>query len=94
MPQAQTCGIFNFNHEIQFYPFRSRLCIFTAMTKTEVQSKVDLKSLTKEELLDFCKELGLQSYRSDQVFQWLYQKGASDFEEMTNLSKGRGRTHP
>ena len=57
------------------------------MTKTEVQEKVDLKSLTKKELLDFCEKLGLQSYRSDQIFQWLYQKGAANFEEMTNLSK-------
>ncbi|MEX1063495.1 MAG: 23S rRNA (adenine(2503)-C(2))-methyltransferase RlmN, partial [Balneolaceae bacterium] len=29
----------------------------------------------------------LQSYRADQLFQWLYQKGASGFDEMTNLSK-------
>ncbi|MDZ7716936.1 MAG: 23S rRNA (adenine(2503)-C(2))-methyltransferase RlmN [Balneolaceae bacterium] len=57
------------------------------MEKIEIQDNVDLKSLTKPELLEFCEELGLQSYRSDQIFQWLYQKGASNFEEMTNLSK-------
>lgn len=51
------------------------------------QEKIDLKSLTKEELQEFCADQGLQSYRSDQVFQWLYQKGVSGFEEMTNLSK-------
>ncbi len=50
-------------------------------------SKKDLKSLTKSEISEFCKELGLPSYRSDQIFQWLYQKGASSFDEMTNLSK-------
>ncbi|WP_234567276.1 23S rRNA (adenine(2503)-C(2))-methyltransferase RlmN [Rhodohalobacter sp. 614A] len=49
--------------------------------------KIDLKSLTKAELSDYLKGLGLQSYRSDQVFQWLYQKGANSFVEMTNLSK-------
>lgn len=49
--------------------------------------KTDLKSLTKQELEEFCGELDLQSYRSDQIFQWLYQKGVSSFEEMTNLSK-------
>ncbi len=50
-------------------------------------SKKDLKSLTKSEISEFCKELGLPSYRSDQIFQWLYQKGVSSFDEMTNLSK-------
>ena len=49
--------------------------------------KRDLKSLTKQELSTFLEELGLASYRSDQVYQWLYQKGVSSFDEMTNLSK-------
>jgi 23S rRNA (adenine2503-C2)-methyltransferase len=49
--------------------------------------KTDLKSLTKNELTQFCSELGLQSFRADQIFQWLYQKGISEFDEMTNLSK-------
>ena len=52
-----------------------------------VQKKTDLKSLSKEELSEFLKEMGLVSYRADQVFQWLYQKGVSSFDEMTNLSK-------
>ena len=53
-------------------------------TATEVN---DLKNLNREQLSDFLENLGLQSYRADQVFQWLYQKGAATFEEMTNLSK-------
>jgi 23S rRNA (adenine2503-C2)-methyltransferase len=55
--------------------------------QVQVDEKIDLKSLNKQELEDFCAELGLQSFRSDQIFQWLYQKGVSSFEEMTNLSK-------
>lgn len=47
----------------------------------------DLKSLSRDELKEFCHNLGLQSYRADQIFQWLYQKGVSSFDEMTNLSK-------
>ncbi|MTI89511.1 MAG: 23S rRNA (adenine(2503)-C(2))-methyltransferase RlmN [Balneolaceae bacterium] len=57
------------------------------MTKESALEKTDLKSLTKEELTHFCEELGLQGFRSDQIFQWLYQKGVSDFDDMTNLSK-------
>jgi len=58
--------------------------------KTEentIVEKADLKNFTKEELSDFLGSLGLASYRADQVFQWLYQKGAATFDEMTNLSK-------
>jgi 23S rRNA (adenine2503-C2)-methyltransferase len=49
--------------------------------------KIDLKSLNRDELSAFCEEMGLQRFRADQIFQWLYQKGASSFDEMTNLSK-------
>lgn len=57
------------------------------MSNTSTLQKTDLKSLTKDELLLFCKEFGLPKFRADQIFQWLYQKGASSFDEMTNLSK-------
>ena len=57
------------------------------MSSTSLSSKTDLKSLTKIELFEFCTELGLPRFRTDQIFQWLYQKGASTFDEMTNLSK-------
>ncbi|PAU93658.1 23S rRNA (adenine(2503)-C(2))-methyltransferase RlmN [Aliifodinibius salipaludis] len=55
--------------------------------QTDTDEKTNLKSLTKEELQEFTEELGLQSFRSDQLFQWLYQKGVHNFDEMTNLSK-------
>ncbi|MEX2574371.1 MAG: 23S rRNA (adenine(2503)-C(2))-methyltransferase RlmN [Balneolaceae bacterium] len=58
-----------------------------SISHTENDDKTDLKSLTREELKRFCTDLELQSYRADQLFQWLYQKGASGFDEMTNLSK-------
>lgn len=57
------------------------------MNTIETAPKTDLKSFTKDELAHFCDELGLQSFRTDQLFQWLYQKGVSDFGDMTNLSK-------
>lgn len=33
------------------------------------------------------KEGGQQAFRAKQIWQWLWQKGASDFNAMTNLSK-------
>ncbi len=55
-------------------------------TAKEINKK-DLKALTKSGLSEFLASLGLKSYRSDQIFQWLYQKGAASFDEMTNLPK-------
>lgn len=46
----------------------------------------DLKSLLPEELSALFKEMGEPSFRSKQVFQWLY-RGVSSFDEMTNLPK-------
>src|SRR5699024_12825675 len=59
----------------------------TMNTQTDIKKKTKLKALTKEELQDFSAQMGLESYRSDQLFQWLYQKGVHSFDEMTNLSK-------
>lgn len=56
-------------------------------TQTDTTQKINLKDLSRQELQEFTEELGLQSFRSDQLFQWLYQKGVHSFDEMTNLSK-------
>lgn len=53
--------------------------------------KKNLKSLSLLELQDFLASLGMKKYRSNQVYQWLYQKGAASFDEMTNLSKEERR---
>ncbi len=50
-------------------------------------SKSDILSLTRDELRERFLESGLQPYRADQVFQWLYRKGVSSFEDMTNLPR-------
>lgn len=55
--------------------------------ENSTMEKIDLKSLTADELEAFCNNLELQRFRADQLYQWLYQKGANSFEEMTNLSK-------
>lgn len=49
--------------------------------------KKNLKTFSLTELEDFLTSLGMKKYRVSQVYQWLYQKGAASFDEMTNLSK-------
>jgi adenine C2-methylase RlmN of 23S rRNA A2503 and tRNA A37 len=40
----------------------------------------------------YAASLGEDSYRAQQIFKWLYGSGASDFEQMTNLSKAPAGT--
>ena len=49
--------------------------------------KTDIKSLTKTQIEEYCAQLDLKRYRSDQIFQWLFQKRARSVADMTNLSK-------
>lgn len=47
--------------------------------------KDNLKDLSFKELMTYLENSGEKSYRAKQIFVWLYQKGASDFEEMSSL---------
>lgn len=49
--------------------------------------KTDLKNLSPSELKGFISTFGKEGYRSIQILKWLYQKGVSSIDEMTNLSK-------
>ncbi len=49
--------------------------------------KIDIRTLSKLELRTFFEENGDQSFRGNQVYEWLWNKGAHRFEDMTNLSK-------
>ncbi len=49
--------------------------------------KERLYGKTLEELSGVMKHLGLPSYAGKQIADWLYRKNASDFDQMTNLSK-------
>jgi 23S rRNA (adenine2503-C2)-methyltransferase len=49
--------------------------------------KTVLTGLTLEELREFVRTFGEEPYRGDQLFNWIYTKGASSFAEMSNLSR-------
>ena len=49
--------------------------------------KRNLIGMNKEDLELFFLSLGEKSFRSKQVYQWIHQKGVSDFYAMTNISK-------
>ncbi len=52
-----------------------------------MDSKKDIRSLTKEELRDVFVESGDKAFRGNQVYEWLWSKSAHSFEDMTNISK-------
>jgi 23S rRNA (adenine2503-C2)-methyltransferase len=47
----------------------------------------NLFGLTHPELREFILSLGEPGYRANQLFDWLYSKGASSFDEMSSFSK-------
>ncbi|TDM15059.1 23S rRNA (adenine(2503)-C(2))-methyltransferase RlmN [Macrococcus bovicus] len=49
--------------------------------------KPSIYSLQLDELKDWLADHGQQSFRAKQIFDWLYVKRVTSFEEMTNLSK-------
>lgn len=53
----------------------------------EAEKKKDIRSLTKDQLRDFFVSQGDQSFRGNQVYEWLWKKGAHTFDAMTNISK-------
>jgi 23S rRNA (adenine2503-C2)-methyltransferase len=50
-------------------------------------TKKDIRALTKEQLREFFEKNGDKAFRGNQVYEWLWQKRAHSFEDMTNVSK-------
>lgn len=48
---------------------------------------MNIRDLTIEELSDLMKDLSEQSYRSNQLFDWLHNKMILSFDEISNVSK-------
>lgn len=51
------------------------------------ESKLDIRSFSLADLKVKFSELGEKPFRANQVYEWLWKKSATDFEEMSNLSK-------
>lgn len=50
-------------------------------------NRKDIRALSKEQLREFFVANGDKAFRGNQVYEWLWQKGAHSFDGMTNLSK-------
>ncbi len=54
---------------------------------TTESTKKDIRLLEKSDLLEWFLSNEEKKFRAKQVYEWLWQKGAHSFAEMTNLSK-------
>ena len=50
-------------------------------------NKKNIRTLSLDELQTYFETLGEKKFRVKQVWEWLWQKHAHTFEDMTNLSK-------
>ncbi len=55
-------------------------------------AKLDIRLLSLDQLIEYLEAKGEKKFRAKQVYEWLWQKSARSFEEMTNLSKALRET--
>ena len=55
--------------------------------KLDAMDRPDILELSLAELEAWCAERRLPRYRAAQVTAWLFQRGACDFQEMTNVAR-------
>ena len=48
--------------------------------------KRDIKDLSYQEMSSYLESLGEKPFRTTQIFDWIYKKGAESFDAMTNLT--------
>ena len=48
--------------------------------------KVDIRSLTKDQLIEYFVSIGQKPFRAKQVYEWLWKKSVHSFHEMTNIA--------
>ena len=47
----------------------------------------NLLEFDRDALAAFCEQLGEKRFRATQLFRWIHQKGASDFDQMSDLAR-------
>ncbi|BBO81990.1 dual-specificity RNA methyltransferase RlmN [Desulfosarcina ovata subsp. sediminis] len=52
-----------------------------------ISSKIDIKTLSRQQLCDWLAARGIRPFRANQIWQWIYTRQTDRFDEMTNLGK-------
>jgi 23S rRNA (adenine2503-C2)-methyltransferase len=53
----------------------------------DADNKINLLGLTRPRLRDFFQQIGEKPFRTDQILKWIHQRGVTNFDDMTDLSK-------
>ena len=54
---------------------------------SEANDKINLLDLDRKGLEAFFTQMGEKAFRASQLMQWIHQRGVTDFDKMSNLSK-------
>ncbi|GMQ56897.1 23S rRNA (adenine(2503)-C(2))-methyltransferase RlmN [Vallitalea sediminicola] len=52
-----------------------------------MNNKIDILSMSIDELIEFMDKMGEKKFRAKQIYGWLHEKRVASFAEMTNISK-------
>lgn len=61
---------------------------FNELPQQDHAAPVNLVGQSEANLVEFFAELGEKPFRARQILQWIHQRNATGFDEMTDLSKG------
>lgn len=53
----------------------------------DYSGRINIRTLSLEEIVKFFEKRNEKAFRAKQVYQWLWEKSALSFDDMTNLSK-------
>ena len=59
----------------------------TTSNSIHTPERIDIKSLTLDQLKEELAAMGEKAFRAKQMYEWMHQKLARNYDEMTNLSK-------
>jgi 23S rRNA (adenine2503-C2)-methyltransferase len=62
--------------------------IYLCTMSDKIISKIDIRKFDLEALENYFLEMGEKRFRAQQVYEWLWKKGARSFDQMSNLSIG------
>ena len=59
--------------------------LYVDYTRFMTKGKQNIRNLSFEELVSILEQMGEKKFRAKQVYEWLWQKNATSFDDMTNL---------
>ncbi len=65
---------------------------FICQEKSDPFDKPDIKELTLDALAEWLSQRGIERYRAQQIFKWIYIRQAEGFEAMSDLGKNLRKT--